>query len=122
MILRRGRKRALLTLVVLGSLMFAQAAVALALCPMERGSLAAMSGHSCESAAPAGALGANGCVAHCTADLQQAGFFPGIPSGASAGVVLPAPAMEPQSSRNRGLESPPPGAPPRRILLHSFLI
>jgi hypothetical protein len=122
--LRRRPKHALLALVVLASLVFAQAAVALALCPMERGGLAQMSADcACQSAVPGvGELGMNGCVAHCTSDLQQSGFVLGMVPAAADAPVLIVSALEPPWSRNRGLDSSPPGTPPRRILLHSFLI
>ena len=118
-------RRASIAILTLAMLAFAQAAVALAVCPMDRGGLAQMADDCavCESAAPVpGALGANACVAHCTSDLQQAGFTLGMVPAAADAPILIVSAIEPSWSRSRGLDSPPPGAPPRRILLHSFLI
>ena len=65
---------------------------------------------------------ANRCVAHCTADLQNAGSPAALvrsPGEPPLLVVLPA---QNSTSFDSGLDAPPPGAPPRRILLHSFLI
>ena len=118
MLLRRALKR--VALVVLGALAFAQAGIALAACTMDRGGMAQMSDDcdGCKSAVP----NPNLCVAHCTSDLQQAGLSLGVaPAAVDAPALLVSP-IEPAWSRNRGLDSSPPGAPPRRILLHSFLI
>ena len=119
----RSRKTSI-ALLMLAMLAFAQTAVALAVCSMERGEIAQMAADcGCKSAAPGSmGLGTNACVAHCTSDLQQAGFAIGLAPGAADAPVLLVSLVEPPSSRHRGLDSPPPGAPPRRILLHSFLI
>src|SRR5437879_13001070 len=66
-------------LLLIGLLVFAQGAVALAACSMERGMTApiAMTAHEhcadCPSPA-AQAQSGNLCVAHCTSDLQLAGL------------------------------------------------
>jgi len=119
----RSRK-ASIAFLMLATLAFAQAAVALTVCSMERGELAQMTDDcTCVSTASGSmALGTNGCVVHCTSDLQQAGFAIGPVSGAVNAPVLLVSLVEPLWSRNQGLDSSPPGAPPRRILLHSFLI
>jgi hypothetical protein len=124
MSLSRNRK-ASIALLMLAMLAFTQTAVALTVCSMERGVPTQMTadGHACESAAPGPMnIGANGCVAHCTSDLQQAGFAIGLVPDAADAPALLVSLLEPSSSRHQGLDSPPPGAPPRRILLHSFLI
>jgi len=62
------------------------------------------------------------CVLHCTSDLQATGTVVAL-VGAPAdlrilGVVRDQAAIAPRT----GLLAPPPGAPPHRIFLHSFLI
>lgn len=123
---RRSFRRIAITLIAF--MAFAQASVALAGCPMERGGLSAMlqTGEPCGGCEtefkPYFPEFANRCVAHCTADLQNAG--PAVALVRSPGeppLLVVFPALAP-ASLDRGLEAPPPGAPPRRILLHSFLI
>jgi hypothetical protein len=123
---RRLFRRVAIALIAL--LAFAQASVALAGCPMERGAMSAMlqTGEPCGTCEtefkPYFPEFANRCVAHCTADLQNAGSAVALvrsPGEPPLLVVLPAPEAR---SLDSGLEAPPPGAPPRRILLHSFLI
>ena len=116
-------RRLALTLVALYA--FGLGTVALAACGLNRGALAHMAAEQgdaeCEcqdSMAPAPSMSA-GCVAHCTADLQNAGPQPPALAAWADSPVL---ALEPQVRRVRlSGERPPPG-PPRRILLHSFLI
>jgi hypothetical protein len=114
-------------LCLIAVLAFAQASVVLAACTMERGSMASMLAMEdcggCEQQADADiAQSANRCVAHCTADLQLPGSASALlRSPAHVPVLLLPPAHRPASPRT-GLDQPPPGTPPHRILLHSFLI
>lgn len=105
---------------------FGQASVALAACGMDREAMArAMAmpaGEPCGGCAPAerDSVGAV-CVAHCTADLQTVSTTPGDAAPPSA-IVVPLKAVPPVFRSALLLACPPPGAPPRRILLHSFQI
>jgi hypothetical protein len=64
----------------------------------------------------------NLCVAHCTADLQLAGVAALIARAPADLPVLRVARPELAPAPHTGLHAPPSGAPPRRILLHSFLI
>lgn len=78
---------------------------------------------ACESEAGGNlAQSANGCVAHCTADLQLSGNMAGLLRSPAHIPVLVLPPMARFVPPDTGLHATPPGAPPRRILLHSFLI
>ena len=115
---------------VLAGLAFAQASIALAACSMDRGMLAAAmampAGEECDACEmprqQAAMASANACIAHCTADLQQASQAVAIVPGPAAVLVhfVMQPPGPPASSK--GLTAAPPGAPPHRVLLHSFLI
>lgn len=118
------RRMAMLLIAMLG---FAQASIAFADCPMERASIAHMVSmspdESCEDCASSltGPVYANRCAAHCATDAQLTSSPVTLVRGVAEApvfvlppIVLPAP--------KRGLEAPPPGTPPRRILLHSFLV
>lgn len=119
----RTLRRIALALIAL--LAFAQANVALAACPMERGGMAqaATDAGCCDTPQfePVPQL-SNGCVAHCTADLQLAGMPAALvhPPADVAVLVLPPP--RPRLPTGIGLSAPPPVAVPSRILQHSFLI
>jgi hypothetical protein len=114
---------------LIGLLIFAQASVTLAHCPMDRGMLSLAIGAGEEppcidcgtSVSGFGSLYANRCVSHCTADLQVAGLpLALVPQGTYAPVFqLEAPAPD---FGLAALHAPPPGEVPRRILLHSYLI
>ena len=127
MTLRLTRRIAIL---LIGLLVFAQASVALAACTLDRGSLPQMMGASSEmpcgdcgvSMTDFGPLYANRCVAHCTADLQLAGMQAALACSAADVPALFLPRTELRAGLTLGLEAPPPGTPPRRVLLHSFLI
>lgn len=105
---------------------FGQATVALAACGMERGAMAqAMAMPASDSCDDCTQVGPNAvtasCVVHCNADLQLAG------SARDAAVPAPAIADALIVVVVPPFRSPPvlahlPGAPPRRILLHSFQI
>ena len=105
---------------------FGQASVALAACGMDRGEMAqAMAmpaSGTCDDCANAGTDSVTAlCVAHCAADLQVAGTAPDV-------AVAPAVIESMLAVAIPRFRSPPiqvylpPGAPPRRILLHSFQI
>lgn len=122
---RRILRRIALALISL--LAFAQASVALAACPMERGALAPMlqAGEAwgdCDAEfKPYFPQFANRCVAHCTAELQNAGPAAALLRSPGEPPVLVVPAAHPPTLHG-GLAAPPAGAPPVRIVLHSFLI
>jgi hypothetical protein len=113
---------------LIAMLAFAQASVAIASCSMERGSLAPMleMGEGCGCEAPQVKTDApqyaNRCVAHCTADLQLAGLATALVRSPADAPVLVVPRVELGAVPRTGLESPPPGTVPSRILFHSFLI
>jgi len=108
-------------------LAFAQASVALAACSMDRGAMAQMltvgdcgcSGGEVDTSA---SQNANRCIVHCTADLQLSGLTVALVRGPADTPVLVVPRVEPRFPGGTGLEAPPPGAVPSRILFHSFLI
>jgi hypothetical protein len=115
-----------IALALLALYAFGQASVALAACGMDRGGMAqAMAmpdGDGCGGCAMTDPRSVNAlCVAHCTADLQLTGAAPdAIPAPAIADVLAAA-----AVPRFRSPPVPaylPPGAPPRRILLHSFQV
>jgi hypothetical protein len=127
MSLKRSLRR-WLAVVMLGVVAFAQASVAFSACRMERGRLGGAIGYSdgapCEGMAEAKAWTKypNRCLAHCTSDLQLAGEIL-APSGHPAqGPLLASAIPAPLPLAHIGLEARPPGAPPLRILLQSFLI
>jgi hypothetical protein len=113
---------------LIAMLAFAQASVAIASCSMERGSLAPMlemtEGCGCEAPQlkPDAPQYANRCVAHCTADLQLSGAGAALVRSPADAPVLLLPRFDRSDAPRTGLESPPPGTVPPRILLHSFLI
>jgi hypothetical protein len=123
---RRLRLRTSILLIAL--LLFAQASVAAAACQMDRGALGPMlemvdgCGGCDTEFKPYSPQYANRCVAHCTADLQLSGVAVALarsPADAPLLTVFPA---DRSYLGSAGLAEAPPGAPPRRILLHSFLI
>jgi hypothetical protein len=109
---------------------FAQASLAFADCPADRGGLGhALSAETmvtCQSGmismSESGPLYANRCLAHCTADLQIQATGVAIVRSAADAPVLFVPLREYRPLRAAGLQGLPPGAPPLRIVLHSFLI
>jgi hypothetical protein len=126
MAVRLKRRIALLTLALLA---FAQASVAFSSCSMDRGTMApAMAADNdefaadCETPITTTPSSANLCALHCTWDLQVAGVAVALlrsPAGLPIlTVALPRAAPAPRT----GLPAPPSGAPPHRILSHSFLI
>lgn len=115
----RLRRRVALALLAL--LAFAQVNVALAGCFMDRTSMATCEG--CDPQVP-DALDqvSNACVVHCTSDLQLTGpAQTALPAAIDVPLFLVA-RLEPRPPARSALDGPPVGPPPRRILLHSFLI
>lgn len=116
-------------MLLLAAIAFAQASVSFASCAMERGQLAAViatqAAEPCEcgeAAAEDDPLHVVRCVAHCTADLQIPNVAVAIVRGAADAPVLTVSLSEIGLFAPTGLEVPPVGTPPPRILLHSFLI
>lgn len=108
-------------------LAFAHLSTAFASCFMDRGgpSLPMTSEDSmpcCDTAPVAHVPMQNLCVAHCTADLQIFGAAQ-IPVHSAARVpVLAVERWQAPFVPGTQFEGAPPGDPPPRILLHSFLI
>ena len=119
-----------LAMVLLAALAFTQASVAFAACPLDRGTLSHMiapqGDEPCDDCATSvtgfDSLYANRCLAHCTADLQLTGDAVAIVRGPGDAAILHAPRADLRLAILTGLDGPPPGALPSRILLHSFLI
>ena len=116
-------------MLLLAASAFAQASVSLASCTMERGQLAAViaiqAAEPCEcdyALIEDDPQHAVRCVAHCTADLQISHAATAIVRGAANAPVPTESLAEIRLFAPTGLEVPPPGTPPSRILLHSFLI
>lgn len=115
---------------VLALMLFTQASVAFADCVADRGQLAkalvSAEMDLCHSAqtfvSDFGPLNPNRCVAHCTSDLQVAAATVAIVRSPADVPVLVLPRAERVPTRITGLAATPPGTPPPRILLHSFLI
>ena len=114
---------------LIGLLIFAQASVTLADCPMDRGMLSLTLGAGEEppcsdcgtSVSAFGSLYANRCVSHCTADLQLAGLPVAlVPHPLYAPVYIFEPPVV--DFGLAALHAPPQGEVPRRVLLHSYLI
>jgi hypothetical protein len=115
-----------IALALLALYAFGQASVALAACGMDRGAMAqAMAmpaGDTCGDCAKADADSITAlCVAHCTADLQLTATAPDALPAAAMVDALVAIAV-PRFRSPAVLAYLPPGAPPRRILLHSFQV
>ncbi|MGH8221904.1 MAG: hypothetical protein ACREQZ_02920 [Woeseiaceae bacterium] len=119
------RRIAIALIALLG---FAQASLALADCPIERGALAqaveAANDEGCCGVSVSGfeSLYGNRCVAHCTSDLQLAGLATALVRSPADMPVLLLERRDYGAGGGTGLQAPPPGAPPTRILLHSYLI
>ena len=105
-------------------LTFAHITTALAACAMDRGVIGqaiAMQEDSCDGAKLPDRL-PNLCVAHCTADLQLAPILPSLMRAPSASPVLTLGRYDAGSLSPAWFDGPSPGAPPTRILLHSFQV
>lgn len=128
------RIKRLLSICMLAVLGFSHASLALAVCSIERGQLSQVlaspdpaAQHDCCDESFAQGEGkipmpANGCLSHCTADLQVFSFVD-APNLAHASIQL---FVVPQADRTQVVtpkaDEQPPAAVPRRILLQSFLI
>lgn len=115
------RRLAVLLVAALG---FAHASLALAACTMDRSDLSqALAAQDMECCNEEGRpMSVNGCVRHCTSDLQHAGVPAAVVQAPTAVLVFVLPdfsALPPDAAR---VEERPPGAVPPRILLHSFQI
>jgi hypothetical protein len=124
---RRSRSRVASIILVIFA--FAQLGTAFAECLMDRSDMAAtMSADGmppCDGCDPAPAAKSqlqNLCVAHCTADLQLSGALPSRIGAAVPPAVLKIAARQVVVDSALALDVQPPHGPPRRILLHSFLI
>lgn len=124
----RARFKRRIAMLMLALLAFAQANVASHACAMDRGAMGAgmtIDGPGADCDTPLAAtksLDANLCAVHCTWDLQAAGAglaLVGMP-GNSPILTVAGPRETP--APRTGLYAPPSGAPPLRILLHSFLV
>lgn len=126
MAVRFKRRVALLTLALLA---FAQASVAFSSCSMDRSTMGPImaadndeSGADCETPITTTPRSANLCALHCTWDLQVAGAAVALLRSPADLPILTIALPRAASTHRTGLLAPPSGAPPHRILLHSFLI
>ena len=127
MTVRLKRRGAMLTLALLA---FAQASVAFSGCSMDRGTMSpAMaadkdeSGADCETPmTETSPQNVNLCALHCTWDLQVAGVAVALLRSPADLPILTVASPHAVPAPRTGLHAPPLGAPPHRILLHSFLI
>jgi hypothetical protein len=127
MAVRLKRRVAMLTLVLLA---FAQASVAFSSCSIDRGTMSPVmaadndeSGADCETpVTETSPQNANLCLLHCTWDLQVAGVAVALLRSPADLPILTVALPRAVPAPRTGLHAPPSGAPPHRILLHSFLI
>lgn len=126
---RRSLRRVALVLIAL--LGFVQVSIALAACTMDRGALARVDDHSAamecglpeqEQSTARGSMDGNLCLAHCTADLQSTGLSAPTVLAVSQTPFFLVPRSESPAEPLMPVLVPPPGMPPPRILLHSYLI
>ena len=116
-----------LALALIAMLAFAQASVALAACSVDRGEMAQMvsTGEDCCANPEVQAWEAqltNGCVAHCTADLQLSGLPIALVHQADDTVVFVLPPRDSGFRPTAQRDPPLARVIPPRILLHSFLV
>jgi len=124
------RLKRCVAMLTLGLLAFAQASVAFSSCSMDRGTMSsAMAADNDESGADCETLmtktspqNANLCALHCTWDLQVAGVAVALLRSPADLPILTVALQHATRAPRTGLYAPPLGAPPHRILLHSFLI
>jgi hypothetical protein len=127
MAVRLKRRVAALTLALFA---FAQASLAFSSCSMDRGAMGPVmtadngeSGADCETPMMAASpQNANLCALHCTWDLQIAGVAVALLRSPADTPILTVALPHAAPAPRTGLRAPPSGAPPHRILLHSFLI
>jgi hypothetical protein len=128
-----ARLKRRIALILLGLLAFAQVNVALAGCFMDRASMMPASAASSDMVAPCDGCNvpvsdssdqiSNGCLVHCTSDLQLTGDTRAVVLLDVVDIpVLLVPRVESPPLPRKALDGPPVAAPPRRILLHSFLV
>lgn len=124
---RLKRWTAMLLLAVVA---FAQASLAYSACQLERNSLskairpaAAAVHRDCESPiVTEWTKYPNRCLMHCSADLQTVGAAVALIRAPAAAPVLVLDWPQERAAMHTGLDAAPAGAPPPRILFHSFLI
>ena len=126
MVVRLKRRAAMFTLVLLA---FAQSSVAFSSCAMDRGTMSTVvaaegeSGGGCETPmTETPSQNANLCALHCTWDLEVAGAAVALLRSPADLPILTVALPHAAPARRSGLHARPSGAPPHRILLHSFLI
>ena len=127
MTVRLKRRVAMFTLALLA---FAQADVSFSSCAMDRGTMSTVmavdndeSGVDCEMPmTKTSPQNANLCALHCTWDLQAAGVAVAMVRSPADWPILAVALARAAPAPRTGLHAPPSGAPPHRILLHSFLI
>ena len=109
---------------LLALLAFAHASLALAACNMDRGSMAEAMAMAdmpdCQCGTAEAATPGAVCASHCASDLQLSGLHMPLVRAAANTPVLVVEAPAPRF--DAFFAAPPRPAPPRRILLHSFLI
>ena len=126
----RYRSNRWIARLLLAVMAFAQASIAFADCPADRGKLSHVLATDAMLSCDTGVMSlteygpqyANRCLAHCTADLQIPAAAVAIVRSAADAPVLFLARVERSPVRPAGLQGPAPGTPPPRILLHSFLI
>lgn len=119
-----------IAMLLLAAVAFAQASLAFSACPLERSSLAAAMhpaaaavDRDCETMIMTEwTKFPNRCLMHCSADLQTVGAAVALIRGPATSPVLVLDWPEERAAMRTGLDAAPLGAPPTRILLHSFLI
>ena len=127
--MRAGFKRRI-ALLMLALLAFAQANVASHACTMDRGAMGPgmatgtdKPGGDCDAPpATTKSLDANLCAVHCTWDLQAVGVALALVGASGNSPILTVARSRETRALRTGLYAPPSGAPPLRILLHSFLV
>lgn len=119
-----------IALILLAAFAFGQANIAMATCDMDRSELGSVVGASadalpcegCGTVVEPGGQFNNLCVAHCTADLTNAGQAPVIVRAPALAPVFLLPQVSPPPRLHAALEAPPPGTRPARVLQHAYLI
>lgn len=117
-------------MILLTAFAFGQASIAMAGCEMERGEMGAVLAGStgappcenCGTVIEPGGQFSNRCVAHCTADLSNAGQAALIMPAPGLAPVLAVLAPPPLRDHRTARAAPPPGTPPARVLQHAYLI
>lgn len=126
----RARFKRRIALLMLALLAFTQASVASYACTMDSGAMGpgmatGTDGPGADCDAPTAATksrDANLCAVHCTWDLQAAGAAVALVGAPGNSPILSVARPRETPAARIGLYAPPSGAPPLRILLHSFLV